>query len=159
MPDFSQYTQTFSKLTDSININLGNYSVPFTYWEVIAIVFLLFLLVLSMAQFRRHFVDWSLKGAVFGVFFGFLLALILEGFLVIGGKTALTQLLGWKNPPPPVAQALDSGRAQLVKVLGTETTIPSSYAKETPTIQSVVNSLQSLNPGDQEKLRSLICKP
>lgn len=78
-----------------------------------AIVVLLFLLVLSLAQVRRHFVRWGAKGGLIGLFFGFLLALILEGFLLIGGKTALTEILGWKNPPKPVSVALDKGREAL----------------------------------------------
>ncbi len=103
--------------------------------------------------------DWSLKGAVFGIFFGFLLALLLEGFLIIGGKTAITEFLGWKNAPAPISLALDAGRKQLIRVLGIETQIPESKAKENSTIQSAVETLQNLNPSDLSKVRALICKP
>lgn len=154
-----QAVQTLQFLTQSFNFNLGNYSLPIAYWQAAAIVFLIFLLVLMMAQFRRHYIDWSFKGAVFGVFFGFLLALILEGFLIIGGKTALTEVLGWKDAPAPISLALDAGRTELIKVLGIETQIPSSTAKENTTIQSAVETLQSLNPSDLGKVKTLICKP
>src|ERR1700690_1631517 len=87
---------------------LGKFSLPVTYWQAAAVVILIFALILTMATYRKHYVNWSLKGGVFGIFFGFLLALILEGFLLIGGKTALTEVLGWKNPPAPLAQALDA---------------------------------------------------
>src|SRR3972149_8249854 len=94
-------------------------------WKAVAIVGLLFLLVLTLAQVRRHFIDWSIKGALFGIFIGFLLALFLEGFLIIGGKTALTEFLGWKNPPKPVADLVDMSREKIVDVMGVTDEIPS----------------------------------
>jgi hypothetical protein len=148
--------QLFGK---TVNINLGKFHLPVPYIEVAAIIFLLFLLVLSLAQFRRHYVDWSLKGAVFGVFFGFLLALILEGFLIIGGKTALTEVLGWKNAPKPISVALESGRTKLINVLGVTDQIPSSDAYEEPSVENAVSVLQNLNPSDMKKVKNLICQP
>lgn len=96
--------------------------------------------------------DWGLKGALFGVFFGFLLALTLEGFLISSGKTALIGVLGWKNAPLPLQTALDSGKKQLIQVLGTQTVSGSS-------VQTIVSSLQSLPPTDLTKVKALICKP
>jgi phosphoglycerol transferase MdoB-like AlkP superfamily enzyme len=141
------------------DFNLGGFSLPIQYWQAIAVVVLLFLLVFLMAKFRRHYVDWSLKGAVFGIFFGFLLALILEGFLIIGGKTALTSVLGWKNPPKTVANVLDLGRDKLIQVLGINTTqIPSSFAKSDTTIQDTIEILQNLNPTDTKTIKAIFCK-
>lgn len=154
-----QAVRSVQFLTRSFDFNLGNFSLPVTYWQVGAIVFLLFLLVLTMAQFRRHYINWSLKGAIFGVFFGFLLALILEGFLIIGGKTALSEVFGWKNAPAPISLALDAGRRELIKVLGIETQIPPSYASEKGNVQGALNSLQNLSPADLTKVKNLICKP
>ncbi|MBI3397382.1 hypothetical protein HY045_02810, partial [Candidatus Woesebacteria bacterium] len=105
-------------LTKAINLNFGNFEFSPAYWEAGLIIFLVFLLVLSMAQFRRHLLDWSLKGAGFGIAFGFMLALVLEGFLLLSGKTALIEVLGWKNAPKPIVTVLDMGKAQLIKVLG-----------------------------------------
>lgn len=146
-------------LSGSFNLNLGKYSIPLLYWQVLAIVFLIFLLILSLAQFRRHTVDWSLRGAIFGVFFGFLLALLLEGFLIISGRTVITEILGWKNAPKPLTHAIEAGRLKLVKVLGITDQVPSSYANSTPTASDAVEVLQSLNPGDIQKVKSLICQP
>jgi len=140
------------------NLNLGKFNLPVQYWQAIAIVVLLFFLVVLMAKFRRHYVDWSLKGAVFGIFFGFLLALILEGFLIISGRTAITSVLGWKNPPKVVANALDTGRNKLIQVLGTSTTIPSSFAKESSSVKEAVDTIQSLNPADVKTVKSIICQ-
>jgi len=147
-----------ANITGYFNFKLGNLSIPIPYWQAIGVVFLIFLLVVLMAKFRRHYVDWSLKGAVFGIFFGFLLALILEGFLIIGGRTALTSVIGWKNPPELVANALDIGRSKLVQVLGINTEIPSSFAKSTNTVQETVKILQNLNPTDSKTVRAIFCK-
>lgn len=144
-----------------LNFNLGKFSFSPSYVQAGAIVFLLFILILTLAQLRRHFVDWSLKGALVGLFFGFLLALILEGFLIIGGRTAITQVLGWKNPPKLVANLLEAGRGKLIKVLGEEIEIqiPETVAKINPTFTEAVSFFQSLNPTEAQKFRSLICKP
>lgn len=146
-------------LAGQFNLNLGKFPFPVTYVQVGVIVVLLFILLLLFAQFRRHYVDWSLKGAVFGVFIGFLMAMILEGFLIIGGKTALTEVLGWKNAPAPISMALDTGRSELIKVLGIESQIPSSVAKENTTVTSAIEILQSLNPSDIKKVKTIFCQP
>jgi hypothetical protein len=151
--------QSVQFLFNTFTFTLGKFSVPLPYWQAIAIVVLVFLLLIVMASYRKHYVDWSLKGGVFGIFFGFLLALILEGFLLIGGKTALTEVLGWKHPPAPLSQALDAGRSQLIKVLGINTQIPQSYAKENSSVQSVLVTVQNLAPTDLKKVKNIICAP
>lgn len=132
---------------------------PFSYLQAGAIVFLIFLLVLTLAQVRRHYIDWSFKGALFGIFFGFLLALFLEGFLIIGGRTAITEVLGWKNAPKPLSVALDAGREKLITVLGIQDQIPSSNAQEVTSVDNAVSVLQSLNPADVKKVKALFCQP
>lgn len=134
------------------NFNLGEISFSPSYIQAGVVVVLLFILVLMLAQLRRHFVDWSVKGALFGLFFGFLLALILEGFLIIGGKTAITQVLGWKDAPKPLADILELGRSKLIQVLGAKT-------KLNPTFGDGVTFFQSLNPSEAQKLKNFICKP
>lgn len=142
-----------------LDLNLGKLSLSIPYIQAAAVVFLIFLLILVLAQFRRHFVDWSLKGAVFGIFFGFLLALILEGFLLVGGRTALTGVLGWKSAPAPISIALDAGRNKLIQVLGVKDSVPSSFAKENTTVSGVVSLLQSMNPTDIKKVKTIFCQP
>ena len=148
-------------LSKSFDLTLGKFSFSSSYIKVGAILILLFILVLSLAQLRRHFVDWSVKGAVFGLFFGFLLALVLEGFLIVGGKTAITQVLGWKNPPKPLASVLDLGRSKLIQVLGekVEIQIPEAIAKLNPTFKDGITFFQSLNPTEAQKFKNFICKP
>lgn len=148
-----------SVLGESVNLNLGGLSFSTSYLQAGAIVLLTFLLILSIAQIRRHFIDWSLKGAVFGIFIGFLLALIFEGFLIIGGRTALTEVLGWKNPPKPVANLLEAGRVKLVNVLGITDEVPASFASADPTAEEAIQILQSLDPIEMKKVKTLICAP
>ena len=146
-------------LSQSFNFNVGKISLSTSYIQAGAIVVLLFLLVLSMASFRRHLIGWSLKGALFGLFFGFLLALIFEGFLIIGGKTAITELVGWKNAPKPISTLLDSGRNKLVQVLGVTEEIPASVAREDPSVEEAIVIFQSLDPSESAKVRKMICEP
>jgi hypothetical protein len=153
MPDLSQ------TLFETFNLSLGKISIPVPYWQAAAIVALIFFLILLLAKFREHSIHWSLKGGVFGIFFGFLLALILEGFLLIGGKTVLTEALGWKNPPTPIAHLLDAGRSELINVLGIKTEIPTSYAKENVSVQDAMEVIQSLNPSDITKVKNILCSP
>lgn len=146
-------------LFKTFEVSLGKYKIPVPYWEAISIVFLLFLLVLTLAQVRKHYIDWSFKGGLAGIFFGFLLALILEGFLLIGGRTAITSFLGWKNPPKPLSNVLDAGKSKLIQVLGTQTQIPSTRAKESSSVQTALDTVQSLNPTDLKKVKNILCSP
>lgn len=120
-----------------------------SYLKVGAIVVLLFLLVISLAGVRKYFVTSSLKGVLVGLFFGLLLTLLLEGFLLIGGKTAITEILGWRNAPKPIKTALDLGRDKLINVLG--------VTFEEPTASDAINILQSLNPTEIKKIKAIIC--
>lgn len=146
-------------LFGQFNLNLGKLSFSVSHAQAALIIFLVFILILLMAQFRRHFFDWSIKGAVFGIFFGFLLALVLEGFLIIGGRTALTGILGWKNAPAPISLALDAGRNKLIQVLGIKDQVPSSFAKEDTTVAGAIELLQSLTPTDIKKVKTIFCQP
>ena len=136
----------------------GNINFSSSHIRAGAIIVLIFILVLSLAQLRRHFVNWSLKGVLFGLFFGFLLVLALEGFLIIGGKTALTSILGWKNAPQPLTAALNLGREKLIQVLGIKDEIPTSVAKTALTAKDVVNFFQSLNPAEVARVKKIICQ-
>ena len=122
-----------------------------TYVQAGAVIVLLFLLVISLAQFRHHFVKWSLKGGWIGLFFGVLLTLIVEGFLLVNGHTALTSLLGWKTAPKPISTALDLGKEKLTDTLELEI--------KNPTSKDVITTMQSLNPDEIRKIKAIICTP
>ncbi len=143
----------------TLNFQLGNVAFSPSLIQAGLIILLLFVLVLTLAQVRRHFIDWALKGILPGIFFGFLFALILEGFLIVGGRTAVTEILGWKNAPTPVLSLIDIGRARLTAVLGVTSQIPSSTAKEKSSVEKVIEGFQSLSPKDAKSAKSLICNP
>lgn len=143
--------QFIQDLFQKVVLFFKTFSVAPTYIQAGAIIILLFLLVMSLAQFRHHFVKWSMKGGIVGLFFGVLLTLLLEGFLLVNGHTALTSLLGWKTAPKPISTALDIGKEKLTNVLGTET--------NNPTSSDAIKILQSLNPTEIKKVKTIICEP
>ncbi len=101
-----------------MKLNFAGINIAQNYWQAGAIIFLIFILVLVMAYMSRSFMSWSLSGAWIGLVIGFILALVLEGFLIVGGKTVVTTLLGWKNAPKPIQTVLDEGHAKLLDTLG-----------------------------------------
>ena len=105
MPRADQFTFTVAGVT-------------FQAWQVIAIILLIFLLVIVMASVRRHFLEFTVRGAGMGILLGFLLALVIEGLFLIGGRTILISTLGWKNAPKPIANGLETIRGEFIKVLG-----------------------------------------
>lgn len=144
---------------------IGEYPLPRgyvfapTYLQAMAMAGLIFLLVLMLGQLRRRFVGWTLGGVMPGVAFGFALALILEGIFVVGGRTIVTELVGWKSAPKPIVNVLDAGRSRLVKVLGVDSEVPTSTAAEKPTMERVVGEYESLMLEEQEDVREMICTP
>jgi len=146
-------------LSQRLNFKIGSFSISPSYIQAGAIVFLLFILVLSLANLRRHFLKWSVKGSIFGIFMGFILALILEGFLIIGGRTVLTEIIGWKDAPKPLVNLLDVGRNKLVGVLGISAPIPESFANKEKNSLDILDEFRKLNISEAEKVRSAICKP
>ncbi len=137
----------------------GGYVFAPSYIQVVAIIALLFLLVLTLGQLRRRFIGWHVSGIMPGVLFGFVITLIVEGILVVGGRTILTELLGWRSAPKPIVNVLDAGRTKLTDVLGVTREVPSSRAEEKATVGSVLDEYKSLTSGERESLRSLLCRP
>ncbi len=143
----------------NFNFKVGNLDFSSSYLQVAEVIFLIFVLIMALAQFRRHLMDWSIKGALFGLFFGFLFALILEGFLLIGGKTAVTEVIGWKAAPKPLLTVLDLGKEKLVNVLGVTSEIPLSSAKEKASPEDIFAAFRALSPEESEEVKEIICKP
>jgi hypothetical protein len=154
-----------SKILRFINTSFGVYNVKGievepTYWMAGVIVLLIFMLLFTIARIRYLYVHWNLgKSSISMIFWGFLLALIFEGFLLLGGRTFFTVILGWDSAPKPIGTALDLGRSSLVDVLGVNKEIPTTNASEVPTYQSVVSSYSSLSDKDKETVREYICEP
>jgi hypothetical protein len=144
-------------ISKTFSLRLGNFDLAPTYWQAAAIVALLFLLVWTLARLRHMYVNWAIgKSAVAFLFWGFLLATVVEGFLILGGKTIFTEILGWDNAPKPIGVVLDAGRAKLIKTLGMSDEIPQSQGA--PTYQSIVGDFEGLSSDDKETVRSFICE-
>ncbi len=145
--------QNFFEFFSKIDFDLGQ-----NQTKAILIAGLFFLAVVLFAYIRKYFVKSTLDGVLLGIFFGFLLTLLLEGFLLIAGKTAVTELLGWEKAPKPISTALDLGRERLKNVLGEEREIPISNAKD-PVYEDAISVYQSLDPLEQQKVKKIICAP
>lgn len=144
---------------DDFAYRIGKIDFTVSYFQAGLILFLIFLLLLSLARVRHMFVSWSLGKHSIAIFiWGFIVALIVEGFFVLAGRTMFTELLGWKDPPKPISSFLDLGRNRLAQVLGKSIEVESSQAKELNT-QSLIKLFFSLSKEDKEKVRSEICKP
>ena len=87
-----------------------------------------------------------------------MLALIIEGFLIIKGGTILTGVLGWKNAPAPISVALDAGRAKLTQVLGANVGSPSAVLNGNSNVNNVIQILQNLNPNDVKNVKAILCR-
>lgn len=105
-----------SSQLDRFNLNIAG--ITFQAWQVFAVIFLIFLLIVVMASVRRHFMEFTFKGAGMGLALGFILALVIEGILLVGGTTVLTSTLGWRNAPKPISNGISSVRGEFIKVLG-----------------------------------------
>ncbi len=130
-----------------------------SYIQAGAVVLLIFILILTLARLRRMYVNWSFAAAGSMLLIGFMLTLVLEGFLILSGRTLLTEILGWENAPKPLQNVLISGRTKFVEVMGVTDEIPASYAEDEPDLDDVVTRFQSLSPSDAREFRSLICEP
>jgi len=83
----------------------------------------------------------------------------MEGFLIIGGRTMFTEILGWKNAPKPLSTVLEKSRNKLITVLGVTDEVPESMASEISTYQSIVEEFILLEDEDKEEVRDFICEP
>ena len=157
-----------SRLTPILNFfgktfhpfKVGKLYITPTYWQALVIVILLFFLVFTLARMRYLYVNWHLGRHSFAMFFwGFLLALIIEGFFIVGGRTLFTEILGMKNAPKPISTILDIGRSRLINVLGISDQIPSSTANQNLRSEDVYQLYNTLSPDEAQKLYQDICSP
>ena len=147
-------------ITPSLSYKFGNINFSPSYIQAAAIVFLLFLLVLAIARIRYLYIHWSLgKSSLSMIFWGFILAVIVEGFLLIGGRTLFTEILGWENAPKPISTLLDMGRNKVISVLGITDEIPTSNAKEKPNVDDLIDQYKSLPENEALEFRKNICLP
>jgi len=147
-------------ITPGLSYKFGSINFSPSYVQAAAIVFLLFLLILTIARIRHLYIHWSLgKSSMSMIFWGFILAVIVEGFLLIGGRTLFTEILGWKNVPKPISNFLDIGRNKVISVLGITDEISTSNAKEKPKVNDLIDQYKALPENDALEFRKNICLP
>lgn len=113
--------QSFSKIGASFgtfHFKLAGVTFEPTYVQALVILALIFVLIWTLARIRSLYLNWSFSAWYKWFVLGFVFAVVVEGFLMVGGKTLFIEMLGWKNAPKPIVSALDSGRGELRKVLG-----------------------------------------
>lgn len=145
--------------TNPINTyTIGGLEFRIEVWMAIVVVFLIFLLILTFARLRHVYVGWSFKGFFPAMIFGFLLTLIVEGLMIVSGRTLLTEILGIENAPKPISTALDEGKAKLVEVLG-ESDVVILDENINISYENVVDGYELLSPSEKEQVELMICKP
>lgn len=155
----AQFENILSKLLYPIDVPLPNGMVAtINALQVGLVILMIFLLIYSIGHLRHTYVGWSFKGMIPGIGMGFILTLILEAILILGGRTAFTELLGWKNPPKPIARVLDSGKAKIVTVLGSQSEVPLSEAANKSTATKIMSQISSLEDTERNELKRLFCE-
>jgi hypothetical protein len=130
------------------------------YWQVFAIIFLIFLMLLTLARMRYLYVHWSTgQSAIAFMFWGAILTVIFEGFFLIGGRTLFTELMGWKDAPKPISAFLDIGRSRLIEKLDLKDgQIPESFASENPTSKKVITDYERLSEEEMFTVEKYVCR-
>lgn len=154
--NFTNFTKIINKPFKTFNVR--GIQIDTTYWQVFAIVFLIFLLLLTIARMRYLYVHWQTgKSSISFMFWGALLTVILEGFFIIGGRTIFTEVVGWRNAPKPISTFLDLGRSRLAEGLGINKEIPSSFASEHPTYDKMVSEYNNMSKDQANKFHEYVC--
>lgn len=146
----------FNPVLNFLNKSLGVYKIrgleieP-TYWMAGTILLLIFMLIFTLARLRYLYVHWSISKPSLSMFFwGFILAIILEGFMVVGGKTFFTEILGWESAPKPISTLLEIARGKVSPVLGT------SDKNDLDTLKEIYGSLSE---SESKEVKEFICRP
>jgi len=154
LPIFNYLNTTFK------TFKVGNLDIAATYWEAGAIILLLFLLVFTLARLRYLYVHWSMgKSAWAMLFWGMVLTIIVEAFLMLSGRTIFTEIMGVKNVPKPFSTVLDIGRNRLTNVLGEKSEIPSSFAESKLNSDQMYSLYKNMDSVESQKLQEIICMP
>ena len=134
----------------SLNLQIGGVDVSSNYVQAGVVIALVFLVILIMAKATRSYMSWYTSGWWIWMVLGFLLAVAIEGFFVINGSTVFTAFLGWKDAPKPIRAVVDSGRENLVKVLG--------ESDNEPNRETLLTDYSSLDPEVASEVKENICR-
>lgn len=125
---------------------------------IIALGIFFFLLLFGLA--RHHMLEWSLKGAYFGIFLGIILTLVIEAFLLVGGRTLIVAAVKNEKTPQVVRIFLQKNMMELAESLaGEPKTLGAAGEQKTLSPNEVVNNFSLLSPNDQSRVQQRICAP
>ncbi len=138
---------------------LGRFDFSPSYTQAILVVLLFFLLLLSLARVRRTFVHWSLGRHSIAIFvWGFIVALIVEGFFILAGRTMFTEVLGLRNIPKPISSFIELGRSRAYQVLGESMEVKESSAVVNQDTNLLIKSFFLLDESKQKEVKDKICR-
>ncbi len=159
LAQLGQTQELQNKLTQTLGeFNLlGGVVFSPTYLHAGIVVLCLFLFIFTFGLIQRHQTQLTMKGIMPGIALGFTLALLIEAVLLVGGKTAITELLGWKNAPKPISNAIEISRSRFVEVLGVNSSIPEGKAQEKFSAEELIQRYEELPDSEKENLKKLIC--
>lgn len=158
-PLVSKIPEGTSFIRRTFQVKIGSMNLRPEYWQAGLILFMLFLILMTIARWRHLYVKWNLKGFIPSILFGFLVTLLLEGILIVSGRTFLTEILGWENAPKPISTALDEGRNKLIEVLGVTDSVPQAAAVNQPVAEEIILSYESLPDNEALIVEKAICDP
>lgn len=142
-----------------LHYKLGNFDITPSYYQAIIILVLIFLLLLSLARVRRMFIRWSLGRHSVAIFvWGFIVALIVEGFFILAGRTMFTEVLGFRYLPKPMSSFIEFGRKRAYQVLGESAEIKESSAMEKENAKSLIESFYLLDEIERKEVKQNICR-
>lgn len=154
LPVFDLLNKTFK------TFKVGNLNIDATYWEAITIIILIFLLIFTLARLRFLYVHWSMgKNAFAMLFWGVVLTIILEGFMMLSGRTLFTEILGMRNVPKPFSTLLAIGRQKFTDVLGQESTVPYSSADYSLNSDQMYTLYSKMDQSESQRFREILCQP
>jgi|GEM_PF-622451 len=159
LAQLGQIQELQNKLTQTLGeFNLpGGFVFSPTYLQAGIVILCLFLFIFTFSLVQRHQTQLTIKGVMPGIALGFTLALLIEAIFLVGGKTVITELLGWKNAPKPISNAIEISRSRFVEVLGINSTVPEGKAKEKFRAEELMQRYEELSNSEKENLKRLIC--
>lgn len=147
-----------SLVISNLLANFDSYLAP-SAKQVGLIAIGIFIFLLLFAWTRHHMLEWSLKGAYFGIFLGIILTLILETILLMGGKTLIATAVRNEKTPQIVRTFLQKNMMELAQSLTGEPKTLGAAGEQTVSPNEVVNSFSLLSPNDQSRVQQRICAP
>ncbi len=145
--------------TQSLHYKVGKFEISPSYSQAAIVLVLTFLFLLSLARVRRMFIHWSLGRHSIAIFvWGFIVALIVEGFFILAGRTMFTEVLGLKNVPKPISSFIELGRNRVYQVLGESVEIKESSAVGGQNAESLIKTFFLLDKNEQKEVKDRICR-